>query len=196
MIELARLIDHESRAARKVVEAQNEVKQQAHARIGRARFALHGEEMYPDATFTLRLAYGAVKGYEEQGERVPHQTVFAGLYARAAEHNNRPPFDLPPRWAERKDRLDLRTPFNFVSTPDITGGNSGSPVINRNAEIVGIIFDGNIHSLALDFLYTEEKARAISVDSRGIMEALRKVYDADELIKELTVGKAPRQASP
>jgi hypothetical protein len=195
MIELARLIDQEARAARKVVEAQNETKQQAHARIGRARFALHGADMYPDATFTLRLAYGVVKGYQEQGERVPFQTVFAGLYERAAEHNNRPPFDLPPLWEERKDRLDLETPFNFVSTPDITGGNSGSPVINRNAEIVGIIFDGNIHSLALDFLYTEEQARAISVDSRGIMEALRKVYDATELVEELTVGKPARQTS-
>jgi hypothetical protein len=189
MIELARLIDDEARAARKVVEAQNEAKQQAHSRIGQARFGLHGTDTYPDATFTLRLSYGAVRGYEDQGEKVPFQTVFAGLYERAAEHNERPPFELPRRWAERRDKLDLNTPFNFVSTPDIIGGNSGSPVINRNAEIVGIIFDGNIHSLVLDYVYVEEPARAISVHSHGIMEALRKVYDARELVEELTAAK-------
>jgi Peptidase S46 len=189
MIELARLIDPESRALRKIVETQTETKQQAHAQIGKARFAVQGTSTYPDATFTLRLAYGAVKGYEEDGKAIPFQTTFAGLYQRAAEHNNKPPFDLPPRWAERKDRLDLATPFDFVNTADIIGGNSGSPVINRKAELVGIIFDGNIQSLVLDFIYTEEQARAVAVHSQGVIEAVRKVYDANDLADELT-GRA------
>lgn len=189
LIELARVIDNEARAVRKVVEAQTEAKQQAHAQLGKARFAILGTSTYPDATFTLRLAYGAVKGYEEGGKHVPFETTFGGLYERAAEHNNRPPFDLPPRWAERKERLDLNTPYNFVSTADIIGGNSGSPVVNRNAELVGIIFDGNIQSLVLDVVYTEEQARAVSVHSKGILEALRKVYDANDVADELT-GRA------
>jgi len=190
MIDLARLIDAAARAVRKIIETQNEAKQQAHGQISRARFAIEGTSGYPDATFTLRLAYGAVKGYDEDGKQIPFQTTFAGLYERAGEHHNKPPFDLPPRWIERKRRLDLNTPFNFVSTADIIGGNSGSPVINLNAELVGIIFDGNIHSLVLDFLFTEEKARAVSVHSQGIVEALRKVYDARDLADELT-GKRP-----
>jgi len=190
MIDLARLIDAAARAVRKIIETQNEAKQQAHAQISRARFAIEGTSGYPDATFTLRLAYGAVKGYDEDGKQIPFQTTFAGLYERAGEHHNKPPFDLPPSWIERKRRLDLNTPFNFVSTADIIGGNSGSPVINLNAELVGIIFDGNIHSLVLDFLFTEEKARAVSVHSQGIVEALRKVYDARDLADELT-GKRP-----
>jgi hypothetical protein len=189
MIDLVKVIDSEARAVRKVVETQNEVKQQAHAQIAKARFALEGTSTYPDATFTLRLACGSVKGYQELGKYVPYETTYAGLYERAAEQSYRPPFDLPPRWIERKDKLDLTTPLNFVSTADIIGGNSGSPVINRNAELVGLIFDGNIYSLVLDFAYTEELARAVSVHSQGIVEALRKIYDARDLADELTGRK-------
>lgn len=191
MIDLARLVDPEARAVRKILEAQHEVARQAHARIAEAMFALEKTGSYPDATFTLRLAFGTVEGYEENGQRIPFQTTLAGLYERAAAHHQKPPFDLPQRWMDRKDKLDLTTPFNFVSTADITGGNSGSPVVNRQGEFVGIIFDGNIQSLALDFLYTDVQARAVSVNSQAIMEALRKVYDAGELADELLGKKRP-----
>jgi hypothetical protein len=189
MIELARLVDAESRALRKIMEAQGEAKQQAHAAIAKARFALEGTSTYPDATFTLRLAFGTVKGYEEGGKKIPAHTNFRGLYERAEEQEFQPPFHLPKRWLDRKSKLDMKTPFNFVSTADIIGGNSGSPVIDRKGEVVGIIFDGNIQSLVLDYIFTDEQARAVSVDSRGIIEALRKVYEAKSLVAELTNGK-------
>jgi hypothetical protein len=186
LIDLASAIDARARAVRKIVETQSEIKEQAYSQIAKAKFAIEGTSTYPDATFTLRLAFGPVKGYVENGKQIPFETTFAGLYERAKEHDNQPPFDLPKRWIERKSKLDLSTPFNFVSTADIIGGNSGSPVINKDAEFVGIIFDGNIQSLVLDFVYTDEVARALSVHSRGIIEALRKVYDADALADELT----------
>jgi hypothetical protein len=188
MIELARLIDPPARAVRKIVETQDEIKQQAHAKITQARLALEKTTPYPDATFTLRLAFGQVKGYEENGQSIPFQTTFAGLYERAAQHHYQPPFDLPQRWLDRKDRLDLSTPLNFVSTADIIGGNSGSPNVNRQGQFVGIIFDGNIQSLVLDFAYTDVQARAVSVNSQAIIEALRQVYDAGPLADEL-LGK-------
>lgn len=191
LIELARTVDAEARAVRKILETQDELKQQAYAKIAKARFAFEGTSAYPDATFTLRLAYGLVKGYEEEGRKVPFQTTFAGLYERSAAHQNQPPFDLPKRWIERKSRLDLNTPFNFVSTADIIGGNSGSPNVNRQGEFVGIIFDGNIQSLVLDFIYTEEQARAVSVHSRAILESLRQVYDAGSLADELLGKRQP-----
>ena len=192
MIALAQLIDADARAVRKIIETQGEAKQQAHAKIAKARFALEGTGKYPDATFTLRLAYGAVKGYQESGKQMPAHTRIAGLYERAAEQQYRPPFDLPKLWLDRKSKLDLKTPLNLVSTADIIGGNSGSPTIDRKGELVGIIFDGNIQSLVLDFIYTDEQARALSVDSRGIIEALRKVYRADKLVNELTNGKVSK----
>lgn len=190
MVKLVLLIDEEARALRKTIEAQDENKRQAYGEIAAAKFALEGANTYPDATFTLRLAFGQAKGYEENGKQIPYQTVFAGLYERAAEHNNQPPFDLPPKWVERKDKLDLQTPFNFVTTADIIGGNSGSPTINKNAEVVGLIFDGNPYSLVLDFVYTDVKARALSVHTRSITESLRKVYDAQTLLAELTGKKS------
>lgn len=191
MIELARLVDAESRALRKQWEAAEETRQQAHAIIEKARFALEGPTRAPDATFTLRLSYGPVKGYEEAGQKIAPYTNFAGLYARNAEHKNREPFDLPKRWLDRKSAVDSRVPFNFVNTADIIGGNSGSPVVNTAGEFVGIIFDGNLASLVLDFAYEDQVARALSVDSRGILESLRKVYGTDALVTELLSGKRP-----
>jgi hypothetical protein len=186
MIQLALLIDEEARRVRKIVEEQGEVKNQAYGQIAKADFAQRGTSVYPDATFTLRLAFGPVKGYEERGKKVPFETTMAGLYERSAEHHNKPPFDIPPLWVKKKSKLDLDTPFNFVCTADIIGGNSGSPVINKNAEVVGLIFDGNIQSLVLDFVYTDKQARAVSVHSSAIVEALRKVYDAGKVVDELT----------
>jgi hypothetical protein len=186
MMELAVLVDPQARSLRKTYEDQvEEPLRQAYAKVSAARFAIYGTEVYPDATFTLRLAFGQVKGYTEQGKQIPPWTTFAGLYERSQEQGNVPPFELPQRWVERKDQLDLATPFNFVSTADIIGGNSGSPVVNRNNELVGIIFDGNIQSLVLDFIYTEQEARAVAVHSAGILEALRKVYNAERIIKEI-----------
>jgi len=189
LIELARLIDNEARELRKIAEAQDEIKQQAQAAISKARFAIQGTSNYPDATFSLRLSYGTVKGYEENSANVPATTNLAGLYARSAEQDNKPPFDLPPRWVEKKAALDLKVPYNFVSTNDIIGGNSGSPVVNRAAEFVGIIFDGNIQSLSEDYGYSDAQSRALSVHSAGILEALRKVYEVPVLVNELVTGK-------
>jgi hypothetical protein len=185
MIELARLIDAPARAARKVFESQDETKQQAYGDIAKARFAIEGTSNYPDATFTLRLSYGTVRGYEENGKPISAFTDVVGLYARSAEHNNQPPFDLPQRWIDKKAALNQTTKFNFVSDADIIGGNSGSPVVNQANEFVGIIFDGNIESLVLDCIFSDKEARAVSVDSAAITEALRKVYDANALADEL-----------
>lgn len=185
MLDLARMIDGPAREARKVHAAQQESKQQAYAEIAKARFAAEGTSSYPDATFTLRLSYGKVLGYEQDGKEIPPFTDFAGLYQRAAEHQNRPPFDLPQRWLDRKAQLNPTTKFNFVSDADIIGGNSGSPVVNKANEFVGIIFDGNIQSLVLDCIFSDKQARAVSVDSAAITEALRTVYDAGALADEL-----------
>ena len=186
LIKLARAIDPESRAVRKRYEDEVlGVERASYAKIARALFDLEGTKLYPDATFTLRLSYGVVKGYMENGKQVPPFTYFAGLYQRSAEHNHKSPYDLPPRWVEKKAALNLRAPFNFVTTSDTIGGNSGSPIINRRAELVGLNFDRNIHGLVGNFIYDETQKRNIGVDSRGMLEALRKVYGANEVAEEL-----------
>ena len=189
MLDLARLIDAPARQARKLYDTQEEIKKPAYAEIARARFAIEGTGSYPDATFTLRLSYGTVRGYEQDEKQIPAFTDFVGLYQRSAEHDNKPPFDLPQRWIDRKANLNLATKFDFVSDADIIGGNSGSPVVNKDNEFVGIIFDGDIQSLVLDCIFTDTQARAVSVDSAAIIEALRKVYDANALADELLSAK-------
>jgi hypothetical protein len=133
----------------------------------------------------LRLSYGAVKGYEENGKTVAPFTELRGLYARADQHAHKPPYALPASWSKAKSTLALTTPYNFVTTNDIVGGNSGSPVINARGELVGLIFDGNIQSLAGSFVYDATVSRAVAVDVRGMLEALRKVYGGDVLASEL-----------
>ncbi len=159
-------------------------------RLGRARFAVYGTSVPPDATFSLRLADGRVQGYDYNGTFAAPYTTFYGMYSHFYTYgdDDDSPWDLPERWLSRRDTLALSTPFNLVSTNDITGGNSGSPLLNQDLELVGLIFDGNIESLASDYIYRPERARAVSVDSRGMLEALRAVYEADRIAQELTTG--------
>ncbi len=186
MILLARSIDEEARALRKRYEIEVTSNERTnYAKVARALFDVEGTRLYPDATFTLRLSYGAVKGYREKGKMVTPFTNFAGLYERSAKFANQDPFKLPDRWTAKKSALDLRVPFNLISTNDIIGGNSGSPLINKNAELVGLIFDGNIYSLVGNFIYDDTQNRSVSVDVRGMIEALRKIYGANELVDEL-----------
>jgi hypothetical protein len=187
MISLAKLIDEDARAVRKRFEEEvEEPIRQAMAQIAQARFALFGKTLAPDATFTLRLAFGVVKGYEVDGVELPYTTTFGGAFERADRMGGREPFELPARWREGRDKLDLAAPFNFVATSDTIGGNSGSPVLNRAGELVGLNFDRNRHGLVRNFVYTDVQARHISVHSRGVLEALNRLYGAERLVKELT----------
>jgi hypothetical protein len=186
MIVLARQLDPLRREYIKWMQDNVEsVEQRGGEQLGRARFAVYGRSTYPDATFTLRLSYGTVKGYPYNGTEAPPQTTFFGLYDRSAGFNHQHPFDLPPRFAEGLSKLDLATPFNFVCTDDIIGGNSGSPVINGKGEIVGLIFDGNIESLVGDYVYDIESNRAVAVHTAAMTESLKKLYDAGPLLREL-----------
>ena len=187
MILLAKAVDAEARKLRKKYEDEvEEVERQAYAEIAKLRFAALGKSVAPDATFTLRLAFGVVKGYEVDGKTLAFHTTFGGAFERAEAMKNREPFELPERWVKGKGKLDLGTPFDFVSTADTIGGNSGSPVLNRAGELVGVNFDRNRHGLVRNFVYTEVQARHIAVHSRAVLESLRKVYDAGDLAKELT----------
>jgi hypothetical protein len=161
------------------------VESRAGEQLGQARFAIYGKSTYPDATFTLRLAYGTLKGYPMNGTVAPYQTTFYGLYDRSDGFNGKSPFNLTDRYRKGVSVLNLSTPLNFVNTCDIVGGNSGSPVVNRNGELVGLIFDGNIESLAGTFVYDERTNRAVAVHPGAMMEALRKLYHADALVNEL-----------
>jgi hypothetical protein len=195
-IELARLMEPRARELRtKYDDEVLAVERDAYAKIAQAVFATQGESAYPDATFTLRLSYGAVKSYIEDGKRVEPFTQFRGLYVRGDEHGLKPPYKYPDSWAKARATLNLNTPFNFVTTNDIVGGNSGSPVINARGELVGLIFDGNIQSLPGYFIYDAAVNRAIAVDVRGMLEALRKVYQAETLVAELA-GAVAATARP
>jgi len=161
------------------------VEQRAGEQLGKARFAVYGNSTYPDATFTLRLSYGQVEGYPMNGTRAPYKTTFYGLYNRASSFDLQPPFNLTKSLKEGLSKLDLNTPLDFVTTNDIIGGNSGSPVIDRNGEIVGLIFDGNIESLVGDYIYDETANRAVAVHTAATTEALEKLYHAQSIVKEL-----------
>ena len=157
--------------------------------INKARFDVYGDKNYPDATFTLRLAYGTVEGYEAGTTKVSPKTTVHGLYERNAAFDNEHPFDLPQQWLDKKDELDMSTPYNFVSTCDIIGGNSGSPILDRDAKVVGLVFDGNIESLPGNYWFDEEVNRCVGVHSAIMVEALVKVYEEFGLVSELTGGK-------
>jgi hypothetical protein len=195
-IELARLVDARSRELRSKYD--NEVlavERDAYARIAQAAFAAHGDAAYPDGTFTLRLSYGQVKGYMENGKPVTPFTELRGLFVRGDEHQQKPPYKIADSWMKARSALNPTTPFDFVSTNDIVGGNSGSPVINVKGELVGLIFDGNIQSLPGYFIYDQTVNRAVSVDARGILEALRVVYKANWIADELLGGRALKTAA-
>jgi hypothetical protein len=186
LIILIRTLDPYMREMHKWYEANVEsVEIAAGEKIGKARFAAFGKMAYPDATFTLRLTFGSVRGYPMNGTQAPPWTTFYGLYDRAYSFDLKYPYELPARYLEGRNAVDLATPLNFVSTCDITGGNSGSPVLNRQAELVGLIFDGNIESLVGEYVYSDEKNRAVAVHSAALIEVLRKLYDAGALADEL-----------
>ncbi len=186
MILFARKVDPEARAVRARYEAEVEaVEDQYGEEVARAFFAVRGQDTYPDATFSLRLSFGDVRGYENDGKMVGPFTTLGGLFERATGHD---PYDLPQRWYAAREKLDLTTPFNFVATTDIIGGNSGSPMIGREREVVGLVFDGNIHSLGGEYWFDITKNRTIAVHSAAILEALAKVYGGERIVREL----APR----
>jgi hypothetical protein len=187
LILLAKAVDAESRRLRMRYETEiEEPERQAYAALANMRFKAYGDAIAPDATFTLRLAFGVVKGYEVGGETLRFHTTFGEAFDKSVALGGKDPFDLPKRWLDGKGKLDLSTPFNFVSTADTIGGNSGSPVLNRAGELVGINFDRNRHGLVRNFVYTDVQARHIAVHSRAVLEALRKLYPAEALVKELT----------
>ncbi len=185
LIGLALLLEPEYRRLRKRREELEEQERQAYAAITDAVAAIEGTDTYPDATFTLRLAFGTVSGYEQDGETIHPWTVMSGAYTHAQQHQGQEDFDLPTSWLEAQDQIAGDTQLNFVCTADIIGGNSGSPVVNRKGELVGLIFDGNIQSLTSDYLYSDAQGRAVSVAAVGIREAIRTIYKAPELADSL-----------
>jgi hypothetical protein len=187
LIALARRLDPLVREVRRFLEDEVDAPQtRAMEKVAQARWKVHGKAVPPDATFTLRLSYGTVKAYPGLGTTIAPFTTFYGLLDRSVSHGGREPWALAPRWQERKAALELATPFNFVATNDIIGGNSGSPVVDRAGDFVGIVFDMNVESLAWNYYFDDARGRTVAVDARGIVEALTKIYEAQGLVRELT----------
>jgi hypothetical protein len=157
--------------------------------LGKAMFDVYGTSIPPDASFSLRIADGVVKGYDYNGTIAPVNTTFYGMYDRYYSFGKKEPWQLPTRWANPPADFNMSTPLNFVSTNDIIGGNSGSPVVNKNLEVVGLVFDGNIESLPGNFIFDETKNRTVSVHSSGLIEGIDKIYKAERIAKELRTGK-------
>lgn len=185
MILLAKTVNPSIRRIRSITDQLDEQDKQAYALIAEAKFATEGTSAYPDATFTLRLAFGPVKGYEQDGQQIPAWTNLGGAFEHEKKHEGQTDYKLPESWKKAESKLSGTTPFNFVCTADIIGGNSGSPVVNKAGELVGLIFDGNIQSLSGNYVYTDKQARSVSVHSSAIREALQVVYEADNIVKEL-----------
>lgn len=185
LVVLIRDIEPEYRKIREATEAIDEQERQAYAKVTEAKFAVGGDSVYPDATFTLRLSYGAVSGYESKGKQIPAHTELGGAFEHEKVHLQKDPWVLPKSWHAAKEKLNPDIPFNFVSTCDIIGGNSGSPVVSRDGAMVGIIFDGNIESLPGDFYYSDKQARSVSVHIAGVLEAMRKIYNAGHLADQM-----------
>lgn len=185
LLDLARAVRQAGEETSEAWSSVTESETAANEKFARAVFTAFGTDLPPDATFTLRITNGTVDRYEYNGTFAPPETTIYGLYARSAEFDDEDPWTLPPAWAGAIDEVDMSVPINFVSTNDITGGNSGSPVIDRDARIVGVAFDGNIESFPNEFLFAAPNGRTVSVHSAGIIEALRSVYDAEELAEEL-----------
>ncbi len=185
LIKMAIAFEAEYRRIDAEMDEIEEVERQSYSKINQAQFAISGDTVYPDATFTLRLAFGKVKGYDVDGTPLPPATTIGGAFEHESRHQSQSPWILPRSWHAAKESIDLKTPLNFVSTADIIGGNSGSPVVNKAGKLVGVIFDGNIDSLTADFYYTDKTARAVSVHISGMLELLSKVYNAEHLVKEM-----------
>jgi len=157
--------------------------------LGKAMYDVYGTSIPPDASFSLRIADGVVKGYEYNGTVAPIYTTFYGMYDRYYSFGKKDPWNLPARWANPPADFSMSTPINFVATCDIIGGNSGSPVINKNLEVVGLVFDGNIESLPGRFIFDDTKNRTVSVHSSGLIEGMEKIYRMDRIAKEMRFGK-------
>jgi hypothetical protein len=185
LVTLVRSMESEYRKVREATESLDEQERQAYAKITEAKFAVGGDSVYPDATFTLRLSYGAVAGYESNGKSIPAHTKLGGAFDHEKSHQSKDAWVLPASWHAAKDKIKSDTPFNFVCTADIIGGNSGSPVVSRDGAMVGIIFDGNIESLTGDFYYTDKASRAVAVHIAGVLESLRTIYGAGHLADQM-----------
>ncbi len=188
-IEFIKFSDEESKNISERIDELATNEAISNQKLGRALFEVYGTSIPPDATFTLRISDGIVKGFDYNGTVAPPITTFYGMLDRYYSFDGEFPWNMHDRWLDAPEEFDFSTPFNFVTTNDLVGGNSGSPVINKDAEIVGVSFDGNIQSLPGDFIYDPEVNRAAGVHSAGMLEAIKNLYQFERLAEELVDGK-------